>query len=762
MADLVTFGPGGIRPKTTVTVEVKDHWLDPWISEPYLHSLECVWGTAPAMPNATLVWQYGPIVQTDAGVFADYVKRTDLDRVFVRVSYETDGDGEDRQWYGVIELNNDQLGGARILEDASYASGRQVFSAYGLEYLLAAHEVIDARTDIGGPTPIVDVAPTFNAGGRPNKTPGELTFANDPDDSEHWSSRTIVEYLLEHQTPKNIDSVALIPFSLVGTDIPDWDQPQLDQAGHTTYALLDQLINRRRLLLWHLRVNDTTIELHTDTMIADPLTLDLPGAAPIAANKKQVHLAFDTDQLTSGVVKSSDVERVDQVIVRGARRRSVASFSAHKDHTIEPGWTPEDEDEYTQGAQQTQGYGALGPREKRKRDEEARTARELTHVFAFFRIPKTWDRKVQDGEGGGGHNPMFPFDPFGFDLLNSFPVFYPDMQVEQTTPLIDGVDYSGDKIASGSFELPEQETQEMPPLVVAKVPDEERWIRVDEIGKNADLEITDPENEFNRWSASVRVPPQSKGVYLDVHGSPRHVLDAVGFAYLDTDEKLGRWSFRDPEAGIIFTLSIPDDRYCEGRWPEELEATKSYTLRKLIQAGDGFRKDYVAPGTVVGVAADGKLKRTDAGGFIPKEADDDDQHRLIAAAKVAAAWYTITHYVLSLHTARIKPIAEIDVGYLVAEIGDAAAEDGHRQEINSPITEIRISSPLGEPATSLPIEMAVTTWAGELDPLLLPPPARISETESPADAADVDRSMIEYFGYVPSEIEAQQYLARPS
>ena len=253
------------------------------------------------------------------------------------------------------------------------------------------------------------------------------------------------------------------------------------------------------------------------------------------------------------------------------------------------------------------------------------------------------------------------------------------------------------------------------------MPGEERWIRADEIGKNADLEIIKVKSEFNRWSATVRVPPDSKGVYLDVHGAPRHVIEAMGFSYLDTDEKLGKWSYSGSDGGMIVTLSIPDDRYCEGRWPVDVESASSYTLRKVIYAGAAFRKDYVAPGTVIGVTPGGELKRS-TGGFIPKEAADDDEHQLAAGAAVAAAWYTVQHQVLSLDTVRIKTRDELDVGYMVAEVGEHTVGTGHRKTINSPVTEIRISSPIGKPGQTAPIRMTLTTWAGELDPLLLPPP----------------------------------------
>jgi hypothetical protein len=138
-------------------------------------------------------------------------------------------------------------------------------------------------------------------------------------------------------------------------------------------------------------------------------------------------------------------------------------------------------------------------------------------------------------------------------------------------------------------------------------------------------------------------------------------------------------------------------------------------IRKIVvDAGDGYRKDYVAPGTVVGVDADGGLLRS-YGGFIPKPSADDDEHRLIALAKVAAAWYCIPHYILRLETKRLT--TAIGLGNLVRYVGDPAVVGSTAREISSAITQIGITIPRDG---SDPV-MDVQTWAGELDPMQVKP-----------------------------------------
>lgn len=730
--------PGIPNVKRTQRVYFRELWNTSWTEELHLWCDEVTWSVLPTMPTASLIYHYGDILQPGETSFGRFL-RQELTRLFIKIEYESEVEGEPLEWIGIIEANNDQLGGSRITYKPTsptdfepVATGDQYFTAYGMEWLLATHQITSAVVDGASGDLTTDTPPAFNHNGIANKKPGALAFSNNPDDAEHWSSLNIVAYLLKHQTPKDASGTRIIEFLPFAADIPNWDKPELRQQGATTYELITQLVNQRRGVGgYFLNVADT-IELRTDTFTATEISIPLPEADPLKANGRQLHLIFDNDSQTSATLKTSAVELYDQVIYRGERRRSVGSFSVHGDGTIAPGWEYPLEQKYQDGGSGASGYAAAGTKEKRRIDEAARGDSTLSNVFNYFRIPKTWERKVGDGEGGS-KSPMFPVtDEFGLIASEPAFVFYPEMRIEQTTPLIEGVDYSGDKIANATFVLPSTERSEAPPAAWAKVPGKQpaEWRLVSDIGLNADLEITDTKNEFYRWSASIRIPADGKGLHLDVHGAPKHVLDAKGFTYADSDEKLGEWSYRDTSAGIIFTLSIPDDRYCEGRWPETVESSKSYVKRKLLQA-DGFRKDYVAPNTVVGVNAAGQLQRSD-GGYIPRQSDSDDQHKLTAAAKIAAIYYTSEHRILSLSTYRLQPFSKLRLAALITQIGDPAY--GETLPVNSPVTEIRISSPLGTPESSEAARMDVMTWAGEIDPLLLAPIEPSDEHSRPTAA----------------------------
>lgn len=728
MATLIDFRNGEspvLRDTFSQRVYLKSAWSDAWIEYPYLFALEVAWSTAPTLPTATLQWLYGEIKQYDDDAFALFLKSTTIMRAFVKVEYVgglngSGSGGASRTWIGLIELIDDQHGASMPMAPGStdsVATGAQVFTAYGLEKLLYDHQVIDAVTNAGDER--TQVPPIFNRDGEGNRTAAKsgdsYIFDDDPDGS-NWATADIVEYLLTQQTPRDEAGTVLVGFELdSGLTLPDWDTPIIEQEGQTTYEIIDRLLNRRRLSTWSVYVDETAAPakavVRVHSLLDTALSLPAAGASDIPANDRQLHLDYDDDPLTSAALQTSGVELVDQVIVRGARRRSVGSFSV-PDETLEAGWTSGDESTYVSGSTQASG----GTRPEAELHREARARPKLSHVYRFFRIPYGWNRKVKDGEGGT-ENPLFPIP----DSAESFPVFYPDMWIEQTMPLYEGVDYKDEVIADGAISIDEIELQEAPPWVFVRPKVEGgggRWKVATDVGQSSDLEVLEP-HDFARWSISVRVPPKSQGMYLDVHGAPQHVLYADSFSYLDKDIRLGKFDYSTSEANMIVTLSVPDDRYCEGRWPETVGSGSASgddaIRRKLIWAGDGYRKDYVAPGTVVGVDDGGDLERS-TGGYIPKEGTDDDETKLVSAAKVAAMWYTVERYVLTLETYRLMDDDTIRVGDLVVDVGDASDAGGHRQSIDTVVTEIRISSQMGTPANQPPAKMTVTTGMGQLDP----------------------------------------------
>jgi hypothetical protein len=739
----IDFGYGGIREVGDHRVYTRAHWNETWQRIDHLQCLEAVWCCAPTLPTATLAWRYGSISQIDEPGFIWYAKKSNVSRLFVKIEIDMYREYEwhewqTKTWYGAIDLNDDTLWGARDAAGA-FSSGEQLFTAYGLEKLLADHWILHSYFD--GSTTKTARALTFNDGGHANRSlskDGSYVFASDPDWSEHWSSADVVEYLLALQTPRDNGDAIRIPFALDSAhNIPTWDRPELAQEGQTTYSLIERVINRKRLLLWWLEVESPEEEedpdnvvLHTETLVARDVIVPLPGASAIPANAHQKRLLFNQDQLTVAVLRDDSVQRYDQVVCRGARRRSVGSFSV-TDATIEPGWVAADETAYEEGASGSAGYAGLGTKEKQKKNRDARDVPKLERVFSFFRLPTTWNKKVKNGEGGDA-NPLFPAADGG---AAGEPIYFPTLAFEQSLPLIKGIDYSGDAVKNGTYEEPKRDREELSSLVFLKRQETRydttvRWVDAETLADTLTAEESNSDAN-NRFSASVRVPPDSRGVFVRVHGGVgQHAIATADFTRLPVDEHPGGYNFRD---GMILTLSLPDDRHVEGVWPATPPANVDAIRKLVIDAGDGYRKDYVAPGTVVGAKNDGSLLRS-TGGHIPKVSPDDDEARLKALAKIAAAWYCVTHFVLRLETKRLR--TDIAIGDLVTEIGDPAAVNGHHHVINSPVTEIGVRIPRdgGDPV------MLVLTWAGELDPLQIMPVAPRSKLTPPYLAASAASS----------------------
>lgn len=727
--EIILAGPATVRDTFTHAVYTRARWEDPWVLDPLLHCDEVVWSVAPSMPTATIHRYYGEIARPGALTFAKEDRSSKL-RAYVKIVVT--GQQGNHSWYGVIELEEDDLDGGRYYTQPGGTvtitpTGEQTFTAYGLEHLLAQLVIrTSIADDRAGGTETIGRGISFNADGKPNANAGKTAFAGEPDDLHWWSTNTIVWYLLSHQTPVDRDGVDRIIFSMAVADalrLPTWDHPQLEQHHQSVYDLLSSLIPRQRLMMWWLEVEEESNQVRLRIATSNVIDVDLgiPGSDPIPANIDLYHLIFDADNSARAVLKTSAIEHYDQFVVQGARRRSCFSVG-FDDDTIALGWTVAEEEKYEEGAK----YAASLPAateitERRKLHAEARGADEVRDVYVRFALPDDWDGKVGMGDGTTPLEPAFPVHrDDGTTEDDPAPYFRPTLVIDQTLPLLEGVDYSGDKIPS-LLDYSNSTLRERPPLVAWKLPGTtpQRWQDVTAIGRKADLETEEPD-ELYTWSCEVIVSGEDRSIQLHVHGEPQHILAKTDFSGQPEDDQLGEHDYRD----MICTLAVTEDRHAEGRYPEDtmLPAGVDLIRRKVIDAGDRFRQDYVCPYTIVDIDESGALVRSD-GGFV-----QDDSDELKGIARVAYEWYGTNRKVLSLAT---DIVFAIPLGSVVEWIGDGVVPgEGHYQQINSPLTEIRIATPRhqGDGAPE-PGRMLLTTGWGELDPLQL-----ITPEDAPADA----------------------------
>jgi hypothetical protein len=722
-------------------VYTRQRWSDEWVLQQRIHPLEVTWSVAPTLPVATCEFLYGGILEAGNTGYTTVTKAQGLALVgkFIKIvcPAETSLNDDDeletkyRYWNGIIEEANDVQGGADTV--SGLIQGRLVLVCYGLEKLLADHvidgAVCDGGTDGNGDPVFVNVGVPldFNTYGPRHvignkslvKRGSSFVFGNEPSQSATWSTSNILEYLATHQTPKDTTGQRSIPFNLnVPTALTSFtDGPVLRCQNATTYSLISQLLDRRRVTMWWIDVDEDTQEVNikADTMVAAQVS---GSVYSIPANSDLLTLKYADDPLTTTKVNNSDLPAYHQVIARGARRRSVGSF-CYDDDTMEAAWNSADETSYEAGA--TSHPAGTPLKRKQTRNADRRNDPLLEDVYSLFRIPEDWDFKVAAGSGNTAV-PLFKDtelgDPGDDDLLKQC---YAALEVEQTLPLLHGVDYSDDAITTSSISLTTDTNEETRPLVFFIKPwtsgGDERWQKMD--GQAAtDVERIDPK-ENERIRCMVSVPPRSMTVRLKVHGQPQHAIAFSDFTPISgEDRSVGEFDWQD----AIFTLSIESLFHVQATYPDPLTVQIDAVRKKIVDAGEQYRQDYVAPYTVVGIDDDGALIRSD-GGYIPQPGSADDPiPKLEDIAKIAAAWYTNRHYVLELESYRLKSNESLPLGALVQWAGAGSTQAtaiAHVQEVNAPITQVKFQYQIGGPKKTPPPKMSMKTWAGELDAVSL-------------------------------------------
>jgi hypothetical protein len=703
------------------TVYTRARWEDTWTLDTALTVTDVAWNCLPTMPAATLVLHYGRIRWFGEDAFATRAKLRDMSRRYVKIvspmQLDEAGAFVTKTWHGVFQLAMDEQHGATFTEVAeddweSLASGTQQLVAYGLESLLNTNVLTTSRIEYAGGMDIYQATVPFNRNGRGNRSSvkysGAYAFADVLSGAPNWSSADIAEYVLAHATPRDAADAVKVIFQLnSGAWLPDWDNPQIDPEAQTVLSVLNRIASRQRLLSAWFEVDEATnrVELHTETIVPAAVALNIPGAvnATIPANSSQLLVVADEDQATAIGVKDSDVPIYDVVVARGGPEISVGTFS-FPDTTLENNFTSTEQNGYEEGASTTAGYAAETEKAKQKGNAAARSSPKFDRVYAYFQIPRTWDQRCKNGEGVGAEV-MFP-TPIG----GAWPVYYPTAFVDPNLPLLAGADYAGTAIAAGTTGETVDMLERLPPLVFFKSPEDSRWMRAEDIGNAADLEI-ETAAAFGAFTLHAHVPPESHGFVVRVAGAHQHAIAYGDFTRLAVDPDSGRWSYR---TGMVATLAIPSGRRVQGQWPPAPPIGKDAVRYYHLDVGDNMEAVYVVPNTVVGVKPDGTLQRS-SGGWLYRPSNAIEH--LTALAKTAAAWYSIPHYVVTIETQRLT--TEIGLGDLVARVGDPRGSNQHQLDTNAPVTEIRVTWPLSSGDRPEPPSMTVQTFAGELDPIQL-------------------------------------------
>jgi hypothetical protein len=719
-------------------VYLKQTWDGAWVVEPFLFCTSCTFTANPDMARAEFVWRYGRILPPGSLVWQEF-SRLDRLRYFVKIEID-DPDEEVPQdptpivWYGIIEEDNGEQKGI-LAAPAEVGSGRQLLVAYGLDVMLSRH-VLSTSTYIDhvGLETTLSRAIEFNAktnfstdekletGNRSEDIGDEnaYVFASDLSTASFWTTMQAVQYLLAYQAPPNqIDDIeirwALDPETYFLGTLPDFDKPRKPAHGRTLRQLLDELIDRRRLLGYTVDVDtlgtDDVIVVRPFTFAPEEITFSPDGDPEeefiIPANASQKSIVFDGDSaVRMAVLKKASLEEIDQVICQGDRIVTCFTLDANEGKLV-PHWDSPSQALYELAASGEAGYGALDLYEQQQRNEAYRRQERLKRVFSYFGLPAAWDGFIWN-EFNTGHGPYFPASPA--DVDNPLPFYFPGLRFLSHLPLKTDHDYTDDKIENGTIvnsTPPGQKWEYLPPLVGIKIPDSSptRWQLVDRLSTSLESLLAPPLglDDGVKWSASVRVQDDEPGIIVTVHGKPQHILASGDFTPLPVvDTEIGSFDWHDD---TFATVAMYVDKHVEGIWPLPAALPASQAIRRLIvELGDDFRQHYVARGTVLGIAADGTPFDNNEGGFIR-----DDQPQLEAMARLVFEWYRLPRQQLQLQFAYVT--RALAVGDLITTVGVGVS----LQTVNSVVTMVRYDFPEAEGAIPHPAGTTITTQFAEFD-----------------------------------------------
>lgn len=700
----VDWTTNSITNSTTQAVYIRRRWSDPWSYQSNLWAVERVWSLLPSAPTATLTLDYGPILPHGGTSFGVQTK-LDIAGWYVKI-IDTCADGL-LTWAGFIDEVGDDQGGMIGTGPSAIASGRQTFVAYSMAQLLAHEIVTRARWAAASEDRWAGCAGTFNENGKGNKSfstvTGEAVFHSGhltEDYGDFWSSRDIATYLLKFAKPVNSADEEKIKFRIDNlTLIPNWDKPTIECEGRSVLQLLNEVVNPGRMLQMSSLLDESTtpntVVLKVHSLAST--SISLPNGETHTANAETVSLATTLAHDTNVVVQGSVTSRADQIVVRGDRRETCGTFQITTDASatqiLQEMFSSTVVTAYQNAASASTGYSGLTSTEKKRRNAIARNRKSVEDCYRVFTINSDSDMTVSGG---------FVFEKD--DATRYYP-WWSEVQFNQKLPFKRGIDYSGTAISGNTHDDKKKPEDYRPPLVMFKRPSSSpaNYLQCDRMA------AVDGDPSF---AASVGVEYNQLAFTLEVQGAEQHAIAHGRFTALADDKttaEYGSWDYRDAKC----TISIREDRFVEGRYPLDTQLATNLDMirRKVIYAGPSYKLVRVINGTAVDVATDGTLSTTTAAGKIR-----DDVGKLDAIAKLAASWWLTARKVLRLSSAR--PSASVFVGQMVVYINPGTA---HADTINTVISEVRLSTPLGEGGASQPATFTLTTAMGELDALAFAP-----------------------------------------
>lgn len=597
-----------------------------------------------------------------------------------------------RRWFGSIEVFADHPGG----KANGIARGQHRIMCYGLEFSLQKMPILQSHWLYTTTPFLAESGAVFNGprqGRAASKEGGEdfYRFQDPEHGATSWSTADAVEYLIRGIAYERSDALEFVIDDADLAKLDDQDRPVLDTDGATLWQLLGSLINRQRLMMWWVEVDEDSgsptyglPKIRIETMSQAGLMLPTGHTIPAAAT--QYDLDFTTSTHTTTVYQQDSTQVVDQVICRGARRRYVRSDELGDAGSPFTGsWAASQVTDYETGQESMPDFPAaaeINPR--RQFTKDWRGQEKYDHVFSHFILD---EQITADGYAC----------PPRIKLLNELPMFR-------------GSNYNQDPCdhvtAATSLTQPEL----WPIYCIAKIPSTaDKYAFSDKLGVG--IFPWQSEEDAAEFSVRVSVRPEEHVLRLQVFGAPQHAIAYGDFTPTSYDETAnGEWDYNQ----FHVTYAFETDQRAEGVWPDP-DAGAGDDLRQIvIEMGDRYRVDHLADQTVLGIDDDRELVIKSGDGFL-----QDDRPILEAWARLAWDWYSELRRALRVDTTYDWPAGILRRGDFVTTFANAEA-----QAVNASVTEIAIHYPSYVVTDNASLELpppklSFQTAFGELDLLAL-------------------------------------------
>ena len=708
------------RQAQTCAVYITDSWENEWELQDrvYCDQFACVAG--PDVGEATLGFWYGIIQPAQS---PNYVSRAakDLNGHYIKLvltQFTEDDDETVRYWYGVVVETSQQRYGTITAIGETVEFGKQTFHCRGLEFLLQRTNLDTSFVvDSTGAEIEIGRAIAFNLGpgrstdhqrlGNKSETPGErdapifafeiATGGLKTEVAEKlWSVQDIVVYLLHYHPPADIN----------GTDKLNWTSPDGGDAevlerlfpvvqaqGKSVKQILDEIIDRRRLVGYTIIVEGEEERPKIDVFTFNKTIIDLPSGETIAPNSNQQTWYFEDDAtIQTAVVSEDDATRFDVVIVRGAHLGAcftIGNASTYGTSLVKD-WDTTTETAYDTGASADGGYSALVSMDKQAANRAFRADDVFAKVYRAFLL-KTNFNGILNSVTVCPDPTLEAADETPSTTSTQF--WYPGLRFLDRLPLQTGYNYATvDGFEASTLTIDSSQPDYLRPFAIMQGPGS-LYYRMDNPGGGKATAETLKDGGMT-WAASLRMQDNCPGLFIDVHGAGQHIIAVDDFSAPDSDDSADLEAYVDWK-DIRCTIFCEFDQHVEAKYPSGELTTEADVVRELIIDRPEFRLDYLTPGTVIGIDDAGALITTD-GGYVR-----DDRAQMQDLARCAFEWYGQTRRAMTIVQRDL--VCDRQIGELITNIGSAESP----VEINSVITKMVFDLLSGT--------VTVTTQYAELD-----------------------------------------------